>query len=260
MGWKPTVLSAAWNGWMEKGENKLIVAVVSLLLEEQLLQLSQCQYKTCSGKKWGKNHSIKRASGKLLVGRKDKRLSAHADGLEDAWMPGEGLYPGAMGNAERDLVMTAGRHKHKETNTDRIGLSSAHKHLYLRMSEGGRKMRNSPKFPRRHSLSRVMVESNVEAEKGLGYRVIQKSGKGKEGKKEKGKGVSEKGHLCERWLQWQWQQKKCTSLSGLGDDGENSLAFCNRIRNGTVMQQTAREKGKNRVEKHSGWVCCHERL
>lgn len=32
------------------------------------------------------------------------------------------------------------------------------------------------------------------------------------------------------------------SLAGLGDDGENSLAFCNRFRNGTVMQQTAREK------------------
>lgn len=62
-------------------------------------------------------------------------------------------------------------------------------------------MRNSPKFPWRHSLSRVMVESNVEAEKGLGYRVIQKSRKGKEGKKEKGNGVSEKGHRYERRLQ-----------------------------------------------------------
>ena len=34
------------------------------------------------------------------------------------------------------------------------------------------------------------------------------------------------------------------SLSGLGDDGENSLALCNRFRNGPVMQQTAREKGE----------------
>lgn len=32
------------------------------------------------------------------------------------------------------------------------------------------------------------------------------------------------------------------SLSGLGDDGESSLAVCSRFRNGTVMQQTAREK------------------
>lgn len=69
---------------MEKGENKLIVAVVSLLLEEQLLQLSQCQYKTCSGKKGGKHQSIKRASAKLLVGGKDRRLSTDADGLGDA--------------------------------------------------------------------------------------------------------------------------------------------------------------------------------
>lgn len=72
-------------GEWKKGENKLVVAVVSLLLEEQLLQLSQCQYKTCSGKKGGKNHSIERASAKLSVGRsRDKRVNTDADGLEDA--------------------------------------------------------------------------------------------------------------------------------------------------------------------------------
>lgn len=69
---------------MEKGENKLVVAVVSLLLEEQLLQLSQCQYNTCSGKKRGKNHSSKRASAKLSLRGKHKRLSASVDGLEDS--------------------------------------------------------------------------------------------------------------------------------------------------------------------------------
>lgn len=72
------------TGEWKKGENKLIVAVVSLLLEEQLFQLSQCQYKTCSGKKGGKNHSIQRASANLLVGGRGKTLSADADGLKDA--------------------------------------------------------------------------------------------------------------------------------------------------------------------------------
>ena len=57
------------------------------------------------------------------------------------------------------------------------------------MSEGGKRMRNSLKFLRRHNLRRVMAESNVGAEKGFGYRVIQKSRKEEEEKKEKGKGV-----------------------------------------------------------------------
>lgn len=85
---------------MEKGENKLVVAVVSLLWEEQLLQLSQCQYNTCSGKKRGKNHSSKRAPAKL-VGESTK---GWVQMLKDGKTPGEGLYLGAMDNAERDLV------------------------------------------------------------------------------------------------------------------------------------------------------------
>lgn len=32
------------------------------------------------------------------------------------------------------------------------------------------------------------------------------------------------------------------SLLGLGDDGENCLAVCSRVRNGTIMEQTVREK------------------
>lgn len=44
---------------MEKGENKLVVAVVSLLVEEQLLHLSQCQRKTCIWEQGGRNQGIK---------------------------------------------------------------------------------------------------------------------------------------------------------------------------------------------------------
>jgi len=46
-------------------------------------------------------------------------------------------------------------------------LSSAHSHLHPRISEHGKRMRNSPKYLRRHNLRRSMAESNVGAEKGL---------------------------------------------------------------------------------------------
>lgn len=79
----PAVLSAAWNKWMEKGENNFVVAVV---VEEQLLQLSSCQYATWSREKGGKNQSIKRKSAKLMVVEMDKMLGADACALQVPWM------------------------------------------------------------------------------------------------------------------------------------------------------------------------------
>jgi len=79
----PAVLSAAWNQWMEKGENNLVVAVV---VEEQLLQPSWCQCATWSGEKGRKNQSIKRESAKLVVAEMDKMLGADARALEVPWM------------------------------------------------------------------------------------------------------------------------------------------------------------------------------
>jgi len=59
---------------MEKRENKLIVAVVSLLLEEQLLQLSQCQYKTCSGKKGEKESQNQESISKAINRGKGRKV------------------------------------------------------------------------------------------------------------------------------------------------------------------------------------------
>lgn len=78
--------------------------------------------------------------------------------------------------------------KHEDTSVKKpISIGPAHKPPHTRMGEGGKRMRISPKFLRRHNLRRVMAESTVGAEKELGYRIIQKSRKEKE--EEKGKGV-----------------------------------------------------------------------
>lgn len=159
-------------------------------------------------------------------------------------------------------MQTTERYKHKEINTYRMGLLSVHGYPHRRMSESGKRMRNS-----KRSLSQ-----ETQYEESYGWEQCQsrerawiqscskeQKWEGKEERDREREYQRKRGILMRRWFYWHWQQKKHVSVRD-GRWWRNCWLSAAGLEMVQTWNRLSEKRGKNWAAKHWVWMCCQERL